>query len=117
MRFLIGLASVALIGVGCSAAEEQVRGELRNQMMARCSADIAPQAATIPGFDAERFCDCVADKAIGDRSGAELAKQFQDKAGMAARGRQAGAECIAEQLPNGASAVAGSAAAEERGGT
>lgn len=105
MRVLVGLAiaSVALAG-GCRQSDETVKAELRTQMMQRCTTDTAAQAAAVPGFDAQKFCTCVTDKAIGNRSVAELKKLFEDKTGTAAQGRKAGAECLSEQLP--ASAVA-----------
>jgi hypothetical protein len=110
MRVLVGLAiaSVLLAG-GCRQSDEKVKAELRTQMMQRCTTDIAPQAAAVPGFDTAAFCTCVTDKAIGDRSIAELKKLFEDKAGTAAQGRQAGTECLNQQMPASMTADAGAA--------
>jgi hypothetical protein len=118
MRLVLGLAivSVALVG-GCRQSDEKVKAELRTQMMQRCTTDIAPQAAAVPGFDAPKFCTCVTDKAIGDRSVAELKKMFEDKASTAAKGREAGKECLSQQMPNGVPAQAGTAPADPKAAT
>jgi hypothetical protein len=115
MRVLAGLAmtslamSVVLLG-GCRQSDEAVKAKLRTDMMQRCTTDIAPQAASVPGFDAANFCTCVTDKAIGDRSVAELKTLFEDKEGTAAQGRRAGTECLNQQLPAAtATAVPGQA--------
>ncbi len=98
MRVALGLATAAIaLTAGCRQSEEDVRTELRAQFMQRCSTDIAPTAARASGFDAQRFCACVTDKALGDRSVAELKTMFEDQAGTAERGRQAGVECLAQQ--------------------
>ena len=115
MRVLAGFAMtslgalVALTG-GCRQSDEAVKSKLRADMMQRCTTDIAPQAAAV-GFDAATFCTCVTDKAIGDRSVAELKKLFEDKEGTAAQGRRAGTECLNQQMPaTGAAARAGNEA-------
>lgn len=112
MRVLLGVAliAVALAG-GCRQSDEKVKAELRTQMMQRCTTDVAPQAAAVPGFDAQKFCTCVTDKAIGDRSVAELKKMFEDKAGTAAQGRKAGMECLNQQMPSGVPAQSAAAPA------
>jgi hypothetical protein len=116
MRLVLGFAifSVALVG-GCRQSDEKVKAELRTQMMQRCTTDIAPQAAAVAGFDSAKFCTCVTDKAIGDRSVAELKKMFEDKASTAAQGRQAGTECLSQQLPNGVPGQTGGAPAAAKG--
>jgi hypothetical protein len=118
MRLVLGLAivSVALVG-GCRQSDEKVKAELRTQMMQRCTTDIAPQAAAVPGFDAPKFCTCVTDKTIGARSVAELKKMFDDKASTAAKGREAGKECLSQQMPNNVPAQAGAAPADPQGAT
>jgi len=106
MRTSFGLIMLALAAAaGCSPSEEEVKGELRAQMMARCIADIAPKAAGVPGFDGQRFCTCVTDRAIGNRSVADLKAMFEDRSGTAEEGRRAGSECLAQQLPGGAGGV------------
>jgi|GEM_PF-6198026 len=99
---LVVLVLAIVAAAGCRQSDEAVKAELRSQMMQRCTTDIAPQASAIPGFDAQAFCTCVTDKAIGSRSVADLKKMFEDKAGTAAQGRQAGAECLSQQMPGGA---------------
>jgi hypothetical protein len=116
MRIVVlGLAIVA--AGGCSKSEEVIKGELRTQMMQRCTTDIAPQASAIPGFDAQKFCTCVTDKAIGERSVSALKKMFEDKAGTAEQGRKAGAECLSQQMPGGVPAQAAAAPAGRTAGT
>jgi len=92
------VAAAALAG-GCSPNEGEVKNELRAQMMSRCIGDIAPKAKGVEGFDPQRFCTCVTDRAIGERSVADLKAMFEDKTGTAAEGRKAGSECLAQQLP------------------
>jgi len=93
------LALAAGLAGGCKPSEDLVRNELRAQMMTRCIGDIAPKAKGVQGFDSQRFCTCVTDRAIGARSVAELKAMFEDKTGTAAAGRKAGSECLAQQLP------------------
>jgi hypothetical protein len=120
MRTSFGLILLALAAAGCSPSEEEVKGELRAQMMSQCLGDIAPKAAGVPGFDGQSFCTCVTDRAIGNRSVAEIKAMFEDKTGTAEEGRRAGSECLAQQLPGGAGGVPPTAAsapatAEEKG--
>ena len=110
MQLVLGVACVSLVLLGgCRQSDEKVKTELRTQMMQRCTTDIAPKAAAVPGFDAPKFCTCVTDKAIGDRSVAELKKMFEDAASTAAKGREAGTECLAQQMPGDVPAQAGAA--------
>jgi len=116
MRVLVGLlaiASTALAG-GCRQSDEAVTAELRTQMIQRCTTDIAPQAASVPGFDSAEFCACVTDKGIGGRSVAELKKLFEDKAATAEQGRQAGAECLNQQTPSARADAAGASTAAQQ---
>lgn len=83
---------------GCGQSETQIRDELRAQMMSRCTRDIAPGTSDLPGFDANVFCGCVTDKAMGQRSVAELKTLFDEasRPQMLAQGRQAATECLAQ---------------------
>jgi hypothetical protein len=108
MRLALGLAivSIALLG-GCRESDEAVKAKLRADIMQRCTTNIAGQAAAQPGFDGEKYCTCVTDKAIGDHSVAELKKLFDDKAATAAQARQAATQCLAQQIPTDATERAG----------
>jgi hypothetical protein len=100
MRFVPGLALLAatFAAGGCQGqSEEQIRGELRAQMLQRCNRDIAPSTSALPGFDSAGYCNCVTDKAMGERSLAELKTLFEDRARTAAEGRAAATECLAGQ--------------------
>lgn len=100
MRFVPGLALLAatLAVTGCQRqSEEQIRGELRAQMLQRCNRDIAPSTSALPGFDSAGYCECVTGKAMGERNLAELKTLFEDRARMTAEGRAAATECLAGQ--------------------
>jgi hypothetical protein len=98
MRVLVGLAiaSVMLAG-GCRQSDETVKAELRTQIVERCSVANAPRAAEDPGFDAAKFCTCVSDQMIGNRSVAELRKLLETKEVAAEQGRQIGEGCFKQQ--------------------
>ena len=118
MRLALGFAIVSVVlASGCRQTDEAVKTELRTQMMQRCTTDIAPQAAAVPGFNAAEFCTCVTDKAIGDNSVAQLKTMFEDKAATAARGREAGTQCLSQQMPGGAPAQAAPAPAKPQAAT
>lgn len=103
MRGWIGLAIVAAaLTAGCRQSEEQIRAELRSQMLQRCNSEIALKASALPGFDGAAYCGCVTDRAIGSRSVPELKTMFADRDGLSAQGRQAAGECLAQQNVNGA---------------
>jgi hypothetical protein len=93
------LACAALLA-GCGPSDAQVRGELRTQLMQRCATDIAPRAAGLAGFEADRFCACIADRAVGERSIDELKAMFGDREKMALEGRGAGTRCLGQQIPS-----------------
>jgi hypothetical protein len=111
MRLALGLATVslALLG-GCRESDEAVKAKLRADIMQRCTTNIAEQAAAQPGFEGEKYCTCITDKAIGGHSVAELRKLFEDKAATAAQGRQAATQCLAQQMPADVTEQAGAGA-------
>jgi hypothetical protein len=98
MRVLVGLAiaSVMLVG-GCRQSDETVKAELRTQIVERCTVANAPRAAEDPGFDTRKFCTCVSDQMIGNRSVAELRKLLESKEVAAEQGRQIGEGCFKQQ--------------------
>lgn len=93
---LLILAATAALA-GCSQSDDQVRDELRSQMLGRCNSEIAPKAAQLPGFDTAAYCACVTEQALGQRSAAELKTMFEDRARVTEQGRQAAAVCLARQ--------------------
>lgn len=101
------LAGVTMLA-GCGQSEAQIRDELRAQMMSRCNRDIAPGTSDLPGFDSAVFCGCVTDKAMGQRSVAELKALFDEasRPQMLAQGRQAATECLAQLSTGGAAETA-----------
>lgn len=107
MRVLVGLAiaSIALAG-GCRQSDETVKAELRAQILERCTVTNAPRAADDPKFDARRFCTCVSDQMIGNRSLAEIRKLLENKEGAAEQGRQIGDGCFKQQMSSATAAAA-----------
>lgn len=113
MRLRLGLVCLLpLLVAGCGAADEAVVEQLRSQTKQRCMDDIAPRATSIPGLNMDRFCNCVADKAIAGRSADELRQQWQNS--TAEQGRQAGAECLAKEVPAGVSTASAAASGAAR---
>ena len=104
MRIAFGLALLAAATslAGCGQPDSQIRDELRAQMLQRCGRDIAPNTSALPGFDSDLYCRCVSDKAMGERSVAELKALFDDRARLTAEGRRAATECLALQSTDGA---------------
>ena len=98
MRVLVGLAiaSVMLAG-GCRQSDETVKAELRAQIVERCSVANASRAAEDSAFDADKFCTCVSDQMIGNRSVADLRKLLESKEVAAEQGRQIGEGCFRQQ--------------------
>ncbi len=101
------LATTAMVG-GCGQTEGQIRDEIRAQLMNRCGRDIAPGTADLPGFDSNVFCGCITDKAMGQRSVAELKSLFDEgsRPQLIAEGRQAATECLAQLSANAADKAA-----------
>lgn len=99
MRLLAGfiLFGVLAASTGCRQSEEAILAELRAQMLQRCNRDIAPTTSALPGFDSAGYCNCITDRAMGQRNAAELKTVFEDRARMTAEGRQAATECLARQ--------------------
>jgi hypothetical protein len=106
MRVLVGLAiaSIALVG-GCRQSDDQVKAELRAQILERCTVTNAPRAADDAKFDARVFCTCVSDQMIGDRSLAEIRKLLENKEGAAEQGRQIGDGCFKQQMSSASAAA------------
>ena len=94
LAILIG-GSAAL--AGCSS-ENSVRDQVRAQIASTCQN--APNR--IPGVDQSQFCNCIADKAIENRSAAEL-RELTGERGRAA-GAEAARQCLA-QMGVGSSAA------------
>jgi hypothetical protein len=112
MRLMLGAAIAAILLVGgCRQSDEGVKAKLRADIMQRCTTNIAPEVVKQAGFDGQKYCTCITDKAVGTQSVAELKKLFEDKAATAAQGRQAATECLAQQTPDGAPAPAAPAPA------
>ena len=106
MRVLVGLAiaSMMLAG-GCRQSDENVKAELRAQILERCTITNAPRAADDAKFDARVFCTCVSDQMIGNRSLAEIRKLLENKEGAAEQGRQIGDGCFKQQMSSASAAV------------
>jgi hypothetical protein len=107
MRVLVGLgvASMMLAG-GCRQSDETVKAELRTQIVERCAVTNAPRAAEDPGFDTRKFCTCVSDQMIGDRSVSELRKLLETKEVAAEQGRKIGEDCFKQQSSSTMTAAA-----------
>lgn len=108
MRVLVGLlaiASMALVG-GCRQSDDQVKAELRTQILERCAVTNAPRAAEDAKFDTQKFCTCVSDQMIGNRSLAEIRKLLENREGAAEQGRQIGDGCFRQQMSPSQTAAA-----------
>ena len=107
MCVLVGLAiaSMALAG-GCRQSDETLKAELRTQILERCAVTNAPRAAEDAKFDTQKFCTCVSDRMIGNRSLAEIRKLLENKEGAAEQGRQIGDGCFKQQMSTAMNAAA-----------
>jgi hypothetical protein len=89
---LAGAAAATLVA-GCQS-EAQIRQSVRDEIVRSCNS----QSAQLPGLDAARFCNCLADRSLQGRTLDDLRRWGEDKQAATKAGEQAGLQCAQEQL-------------------
>ena len=63
---------------GCGPSDAEIRNEVREGALNSCLA--ADRTKAPPDFDWRRFCTCVTDRVVADRSGRELKEHSPSEA-------------------------------------
>ena len=100
MRVMFGIAILSPIMVGaCTANEVQERDAARSSMVRSCNDRLVPMLAQVPDLDLQRFCACVGDRYVADRSISDLRALGADEARAAALGQAVATQCLSQQIP------------------
>lgn len=116
MRMILTIATTALAITGlsaCGKSEESFRANLRTQGIANCKAGAGANSAAAAqlsqvGMSVDEYCTCAIDRYIRATSYEQLKSEVNNPAPQGLI--SAGAQCVAERVPQSAGGAAAGAA-------